>query len=176
MILKKLNDVYLIVQCDRGEAQELSDYFTFDVPNAKFTPAFRNRFWDGKIRLFDIRTKKLYYGLIEYVQKFCSDRGYNVQFDKSCTVGDSDFGIIDCTRFSESLNLSLVPRDYQLTAVTHCINRDRTLLISPTASGKSLIIYLLLRYYNVRSLVVVPTVSLTQQMSVSYTHLRAHET
>ena len=168
MILKKLNDVYLIVQCDRGEAQELSDYFTFDVPNAKFTPAFRNRFWDGKIRLFDIRTKKLYYGLVEYVQKFCSDRGYNVQFDKSCTVGDSDFGIIDCTRFSESLNLSLVPRDYQLTAVTHCINRDRTLLISPTASGKSLIIYLLLRYYNVRSLVVVPTVSLTQQMYTDF--------
>ena len=168
MKLSKVDDVHMFIDCDASQAAELNDYFTFEIPNAKFTPSYRNGFWDGKIRLFDVRKRQLYYGLYEYVKKFCETGDYELQIDEGITVGDHNFSDIDCTRYSERLNLNLTPRDYQLQAVRHCINMDRCLLLSPTASGKSFIIYLLLRYFNTRSLIVVPTVSLVQQMYTDF--------
>ena len=58
-------------------------------------------------------------------------------------------------------------RDYQIDAVRHALRHSRTLLLSPTASGKSLIIYTLIRYHqqqNRKQLIVVPTTSLVEQM------------
>ena len=50
LILHKKNEAYIQFECDRGLAQELSDYFTFYVPGYQFTPAYKSRMWDGKIR------------------------------------------------------------------------------------------------------------------------------
>ena len=47
------------------------------------------------------------------------------------------------------------------------ISRNRSLIVSPTASGKSLIIYALTRYYQMaglKTLILVPTTSLVEQM------------
>ena len=71
MHISKLNEVYLKVETDSGLARELSDYFTFEVPGARFMPAYRNKVWDGKIRLFSAQTGKIYVGLLSYVQQFC---------------------------------------------------------------------------------------------------------
>ena len=54
LTVSKFDDVYLKVDCDPGTSQELSDYFTFTVPGAKFMPQVRNRFWDGKLSLIHI--------------------------------------------------------------------------------------------------------------------------
>jgi superfamily II DNA or RNA helicase len=59
------------------------------------------------------------------------------------------------------------PRDYQIEGVYDALRHNRKLLISPTASGKSLMIYSLVRYYVEKRqniLVVVPTTSLVEQM------------
>ena len=71
------------------------------------------------------------------------------------------------------------PRDYQIQGVHDALKYNRRLLISPTASGKSLMIYGIVRYYvekKLSILIVVPTTSLVEQMykdfeAVSYTHL-----
>ena len=64
-------------------------------------------------------------------------------------------------------------RDYQFDAFAECIKNRRILLLSPTASGKSLIIYAIIRYYllsesitsgEYQILIVVPTTSLVEQM------------
>ena len=39
------------------------------------------------------------------------------------------------------------PRDYQVEGVYDALRHNRKLLISPTASGKSLMIYSIVRYY-----------------------------
>ena len=52
MQISKVNEVYLKVETDSGVERELSDYFTFEVPGHRFMPAYRNKIWDGKIRLF----------------------------------------------------------------------------------------------------------------------------
>ena len=51
MQVSKVNEVHLKVETEPSIARELADYFTFEVPGHKFMPAYRNKIWDGKIRL-----------------------------------------------------------------------------------------------------------------------------
>ena len=68
----KLNEVYLHIECDNsGICHELVQYFTFEVPGHKFMPAYRNKMWDGKIRLFSQKTGQIYVGLLSYIKEFC---------------------------------------------------------------------------------------------------------
>ena len=75
-VISDLNDVYIKVDCERSIAKELSDFFTFTVPNYQFTPAYKKRKWDGKIRLYNTHTRVIYKGLLDYVISFCKDRNY----------------------------------------------------------------------------------------------------
>jgi hypothetical protein len=63
--VQKENESYIRVSAEPSILQELGDHFTFDAPNARFTPKFRAKIWDGKIRLLDRRTNRLYYGLLK---------------------------------------------------------------------------------------------------------------
>jgi superfamily II DNA or RNA helicase len=171
IIVRKLNDVHIYIQCDAGVRQELSEYFTFYVPGYKFMPMFKNKMWDGKIRLFDLRTNLLYYGLYEHLLKFAEERDYLVEGDnlkKLEVVTQKDL----VEYINRELDLPFPPYDYQLHAVTLGLQNKRKLLLSPTGSGKSLIIYLLTRYYlslrHKRALIIVPTTSLVEQMSSDF--------
>ena len=72
--INRIDSVNIKIQCDRGTAKELSEYFTFSVPNYQYTPAYKNKLWDGQIRLYNIHTQKIYTGLLDYVLKFATDR------------------------------------------------------------------------------------------------------
>ena len=164
--LKKIDEVFMQVQCDDGLSRDLFDFFSFTVPNAKFMPSVKNRYWDGKVRLFSIKTNKIYIGLLPYVDEFCRERGYDI-------VGINDIiGEKHREKCSQSwladLNLPFEPRDYQIDAFNTATQYGRQLLLSPTASGKSLIIYLLARYYNKKTVIIVPTTSLVEQMAKDF--------
>ena len=164
--LKKIDEVFMKVECDDGLARDLFDFFSFTVPNAKFMPSVKNRYWDGKVRLFSIKTNKIYIGLLPYVDEFCRERGYDI-------IGIEDIlGVKEREKVSQSwladLNLPFEPRDYQIEAFNTAIQYGRQLLLSPTASGKSLIIYLLTRYYNKKTVIIVPTTSLVEQMAKDF--------
>jgi superfamily II DNA or RNA helicase len=165
--LHKLNETYIKFECDRGLAQELSDHFTFYVPNYQFTPAFKNRVWDGKIRLADLRSFTIYHGLVPYIEQFCQERKYNLVIDRDVNSTEN-FSLKEAKEFVSTLNLPHEVRDYQLQAFVHAIRNKRIMILSPTASGKSLIIYLILRYLQYgdkkRGLLIVPTTSLVEQM------------
>ena len=163
LTIKKVNEVYMTIDCDGGSCWELQDYFTFTVPGMQFMPAVRNKFWDGKIRLFNAQTKRIYSGLLHHVQKFCDERDYNLEIDPA--YADAEFSIAEAKQFTEGLNLPFEVRDYQLDAFAHAIKKKRALMLSPTASGKSLIIYLLAEYLKRKTLIIVPTISLVQQMA-----------
>ena len=72
LIIEKKNEVYITIECESDVQREISEFFTFYVPGYKFMPAFRNRMWDGKIRLFSPASGEIYYGLLYYVKEFCS--------------------------------------------------------------------------------------------------------
>jgi len=175
IIFEKVNDVYNKVYCEPAIAQELADRFTFDVPGARFSPQFRNRVWDGKIRLFSTATRLMYRGLIDQALEFAKERNYDVSFEDSKNFCDDPWSLKESEEFVSKLKtLTLTPKDYQLNAFTFAVRKKRALLVSPTASGKSLIIYLLCRYVKVSTdddrkiLIVVPTTSLVHQMSSDF--------
>ena len=163
--LKKTDEVFMQVQCDDGLKRDLFDFFSFTVPNAKFMPSVRNRYWDGKVRLFSIKTNKIYIGLLPYVDEFCRERGYEIN-GISDIIGNKEREPDE--NFIKELNLPFAPRDYQLDAFRTAVQYGRQLLLSPTASGKSLIIYLLARYYNKKTVIIVPTTALVEQMAKDF--------
>ena len=167
LILHRKNEAFIQFECDRSTAQELSDYFTFFVPGYQFTPAYKQRLWDGKIRLADLRSFTIYRGLIPYIQKFCEERDYKLSIDSDLQVTES-FSVKEATEFISTLNLPHQVRDYQLKSFIQAIRNKRILLLSPTASGKSLILYLIVRWLQEadykKGLLIVPTTSLVEQM------------
>lgn len=165
VLIEPVNETYVRIVCEPSTAYELSDYFTFDVPGAKFMPSFKNKVWDGKIRLYNTMTRLLYAGLVPYVYKFCGERKYKLV--NNLPVQEHDFRSTALEVLSE-LNLKFEPRDYQIEAYLHGVKNNRTLFLSPTASGKSLIIYLLTRYHASKTLIIVPTTSLVHQMASDF--------
>jgi len=174
IIVKKRNEVFLQIVTEPSIEHELAEHFCFYVPGYKFMPAYKNRMWDGKIRLFDLRKKVLYGGLFKYLGEFAAARGYEIIIEDNSVYGRPDTEEIhDINTFLKTLSLSvngegITPRDYQLDALSRTLSDKRALLLSPTASGKSLIIYLAMRYYlemnNYNVLLIVPTTSLVEQM------------
>ena len=163
----KVDEVFMQVHCDKGLARDLFEFFSFDVPNAKFMPSFKNRMWDGKVRLFSIKTNKIYIGLLPYVDEFCRERGFNFSGVQE-VLGHKHKKDISKNGELKSWGLPFEPRDYQLDAFNTAIQYGRQLLLSPTASGKSLIIYMLARYYDTKTVIIVPTTSLVEQMTKDF--------
>ena len=166
LILHKKNEAYIQFECDRGIAQELSDYFTFFVPGHQFTPAYKSRIWDGKIRLADLRSFTIYHGLVPYIEIFCKERDYTLEIDSDVSV-TQNFSLVEAKEFVDTLKLPHEIRDYQLKSFVQAIRNKRMLLLSPTASGKSLVLYCIIRYLQIengRGLLIVPTTSLVEQM------------
>jgi superfamily II DNA or RNA helicase len=153
------------IDCDdAGIKYELSDYFTFKVPGAEFMPTFRNKMWDGKIRLYNMWTSQLYIGLMGHLEEFCRSREYNLVGQDSC-IPKQNISTEDVVKALVDLKLPFNPRNYQVDAIRDGINDKRLVMLSPTGSGKSLIIYGLTQLgTSGRVLVVVPTTSLVEQM------------
>ena len=171
LIISKKDEVYLHVKADSHIYYELADLFTFEVPGAKFSPAYRKKYWDVKIRLFNIKKEEIYIGLLEKILDFCEQHKYTYEF-----VDNEQYGTpfeLDKTVSKEGVKGYMTaiskykPRDYQIDGVYDALRHRRRLLLSPTASGKSLMIYSLVRYYidkHQKILLVVPTTSLVEQM------------
>ena len=176
VFIQKKNEVYLTVECEPHVGHELADQFTFEVPQAKFMSAYKKRYWDGKIKLFSPGTGEIYVGLLPYITSFCEEKGYEV------ILKDNEFYGLPSTvdefitpqgigEYVKSLNLPHKVRDYQYKGIYEALRNKRKLLLSPTGSGKSLMIYALTRFWaakNLQTLIVVPTTSLVEQMSKDF--------
>jgi len=173
LTVKKKNEVYITIHSDEEYVhRELADYFTFEVPEAKFLKRNpRYKYWDGTIRLYSPATGDLYHGLMKHVQTWADEKQYIVEYEKNDWYGD----IEDDNKFVSPAGVkhfmdkisNIKPRDYQYKAVYEAIKYNRKLLLSPTGSGKSLMIYAIVRYYAATAkkiLIVVPTTSLVEQM------------
>ena len=162
LCIEQIDAVNIKVHCERGLAMELNEHLTFSVPGARFMPAFKNKVWDGKIRLFNTASQTTYAGLYNEIKQFAKQRDYGVE-DVTDFSTDS-FSVVEANEFIKTLSLPFEVRDYQLSTFIAAVRNKRNLFVSPTASGKSLIIYLIQQYLNKRTLIVVPTTSLVHQL------------
>jgi superfamily II DNA or RNA helicase len=173
LIISKKDEVFAKITCEKHFARELSEFFTFFVPGYQFVPAYRSRVWDGKIRLYNLQNNTIYLGLISYVEEFCKERGYIFEYDETGADVEDEYSVYHAKKFISELNIHargepIEVREHQIEAFIHAMQKRRSLLLSPTASGKSLIIYLifqqLYKYQNLKGLVIVPTTSLVEQL------------
>jgi superfamily II DNA or RNA helicase len=172
LTIEKVNEVYLKITTEPHIEYELRDRFTFEVPNKKFMPQYRSKYWDGFVHLFNMKTKRIYVGLLDKIIAFCESAGYTYKFLNNKFYGPpfevNDFVSQGGTKdYMESISPGISPRDYQVEGVYEALRYNRKLLISPTGSGKSFMIYSVVRYHVARGnkiLLVVPTTSLVEQM------------
>ena len=170
-IIKK-NEVFLKVEAEAHLHKELSEHFQFEVPGAKYMPAVKRRYWDGKIRLYSPGTGEIYVGLYDYLTDYLEQKGYDYEVLEDKYFGRptdiEEYVTPEGTAaFIRSLRLPYKVRDYQLRGIYTAIKFRRKLLLSPTGSGKSLIIYALVRWHLLKKreiLIIVPTVSLVEQL------------
>ena len=165
MKIEKKNEVYIRIETEPHIARELSEYFTFEVPGARFMPSYRNKVWDGKIRLFSVATGQIYLGLLPYIREFCKRNDIRYELDFNTRPEDIDESTIKS--FIKHLKIPYKARDYQISSILYGARKCRGLFVCPTASGKSLIIYGLTRWChskNLKTLILVPTTSLVEQM------------
>ena len=170
--ITKKNEVFLKVEAEPHLHKELSEHFQFEVPGAKYMPAVKRRYWDGKIRLYSPGTGEIYCGLYDYLTDYLEKKGYEYK-----VIEDKYFGRPNeveeyvtpegTAAFIRALRIPFKARDYQLKGIYSAIKFRRKLLLSPTGSGKSLIIYALVRWHLLKEreiLIIVPTVSLVEQL------------
>ncbi len=169
IIISQPNEVFIKLSCSQGLSQELSEHFSFMAPNAKHDKRYKQKMWDGKIRLFNGRSRLLLAGLFNAVVAFADRYGYEVIDNRKNNVKQEvtpeQFGI-----FLKALQLpeNRAPRDYQIKGFRIAARDMRAMLISPTSSGKSLLIYLIARWFGKRTLVIVPTTTLVRQLATDF--------
>lgn len=181
IVLEKQDNVFFKVDTTPAIQMELSDFFTFEVPDAKFHPLFKAKRWDGKKRLFNRKTKEIYIGLIKHLTLFCEERGYELVLPEDFSIQNNitekevrswiDEVIKPTNEKGELMEL----RESQIKAITIALNEDRKTILSPTGSGKSLIIYCIVRFLashpklkGKRILILVPRVGLVNQLVTNF--------
>ena len=180
--IEKLNETHLRVFSDDGIERELHTYFEFVVPGSKYSPKYKAKLWDGKIRLYNIGTKTLYVGLLNALKEFAELNGYDLELGRGVECNTA-ITPQEVKTFVDSLNLhgrgeKIELRDYQLDAIHHAIHNERVFLKSPTASGKSAIIYSIMRHHlehNRKCLLIVPTLGLLSQMEFDFKDYSSHD-
>ena len=183
--ISKANETHVRIKADRSILLELWDHFSYPHPNAAFIPAFKDKRWDGRIRLLNLHTGKLPFGLHTLVKEFCDRKEYETVYDDPLDV-ENPFSVEEFRRMVEALKLSatddglrfpITLHDFQERGIIHAIQAKRCLLLSATSSGKSLMMYILMRYYLAitkgKLLIIVPTTALVRQLFddfVDYAH------
>jgi superfamily II DNA or RNA helicase len=171
--VEKINEAQLRVYSDDfGIEQELCDHFCFFMPGYRFTPQFKAKLWDGKVRLYDIHRKTLPNGLLEYVRAYAKTRDYPITEKETLRPATERITKEQLCKFIDKLDIHSRGKpidlyDYQVDAIYRAINYEKMLALSPTSSGKSAIIYVIIRILlmmNKRVILLVPTTTLVGQM------------
>lgn len=172
IVIDYKDEVYVKIRGNSSVEREIYDEFKFTVDKSKFIRKNNKRNyknWNGDIHMYNLRTKEIYCGLKQAVINFCNESGYTVEDNtpnNTITISDDDYD-----KFVKFLKLpqDRIPRDYQKDAFIHCVENSKALLVSPTSSGKSLLIYMLSRFYmtaekDTKILIIVPGTILLDQM------------
>jgi len=185
--IQKQNEVWCRVDCELGIKYEINDHFQFQVPNYKFTPAYKLGAWDGMIHMFNPLKSLLHVGLVDKLKEFCKTRDYQLVFKDDHTYGlPNEVNVITFEKakeFVDSLNIhskgvKLNIHDYQYDAIFASLKNYRRIVLSPTGSGKSLILYCLVRYMQEldrQILIVCPTTQLVEQMASDFDDYAHHD-
>lgn len=154
--------------------KKVNKLLSYKEEGVEFSPRFKNSNWDGTHHLMS-KTGKFTIGLVNKVKDFLEENEVNVTVVDNRKVSVRNKPIDLVSVFAKD---GIVPRDYQLTAVENCYNSklSRGIIKSPTGSGKSKMISLLLAKFNTSSIVHVIGLDLLDQFYEELVHLFPNET
>lgn len=165
------NQLKVRIQCSQSIMYEMHEAFSFFVQGYKFTPQFKSGRWDGRVSMLDLRSKQLFRGLLPKLETWCETNEYSLSYSDPASLApklhfDTAY-LADCSGIGK-----FTPKDYQANAVSIGLSKNQQLLLSPTASGKSYIIYLMCRWIldntDGNVLVSVPTTALSEQLITDF--------
>lgn len=167
--IQKLNETWFHIEAPPHILKGLSDHFSFEVENLhhirRQNP--RLKFWDGKIRLFRQKEKLLPYGLLKEALQWIREQECEIDYEAPAAS-------VPVVKFDKALYTELVEKagltfaSDQEKAIQQCLKQQKLLLLSPTASGKSFIIYCVQQHIQRPTLIIVPTVQLVDQMEKDF--------
>lgn len=165
--IKKLDESFLEINCSKDIGRAIWESFSFYAPNYKFSPLYKSLQWDGKIRLYNLNTKRFYIGLLPDLKKYLEHKNIEYELCFPQSKNNLDLSIYEKIK-SKFINENWKVRDYQEKLFNFSVKNDRSISISPTGSGKSLNLYLLSLFYllnkKTKILIVVPSLGLIEQM------------
>lgn len=191
IIVHPIDEAKVKIQCEYGPEREIKDYFTFTVLNAQYRqpgkrkpgtkfPMFK---WNGKKSLYNLKVKELPRGLLPYLESFAKDKGYKITYSDPGLQTFNKINPNDLKKFINILDVrndgnKIEPYDYQFNSVLQALQNKRLLIVSPTASGKSLVLYLLIRNLlhitDRKILIIVPTTNLVRQLYTDFIDYSSH--
>lgn len=168
LTIQKQNDSYVQLHCDESLSHKIYCLFSAFQAGYKFNPRFKLKLWDGKIHLYSPITQLLPIGLVDNLLKWCNKNNYTYKLFGMEGFRES----VDYDTMSRQVNSYIKDfdaREYQLKAVYAALTNKRGILMSCTGSGKSLMIYCIMRYlievkHRKHLLLIVPNTSLVEQM------------
>jgi len=164
VVIEKKDETHLRIYTSDSIAREFNEYFSFEIPNAIHIARRKGinyDKWGGKKKLFHMNTRTLYVGLLHKLVALCKRRGYTYEIDFEITE-EVDHDEVDM--LIDNLELPDEPYYFQRDAVKFVLENKRSLILSPTSSGKSAIMYMISQLTHGRTLITVPTISLVNQL------------
>ena len=167
IIVEYKNQLRATIRAERATLQEIWDSLYYTFPNFQFTPAYKSGRWDGKIRLLNLRDCSIYKNMLPKLMKWAQDHDYSFDIEdkaKFRPVYKFDPAWLD--RWAEYGTME--PMEHQRKYIADALKWNQALLLSPTSSGKSYIMYLSIRWLlentTGKILITVPSTSLVEQM------------
>ena len=170
--IQKQNNSYVQLHCNEELNHKIYCLFSAFQPGYKFSPRFKHKIWDGKIHCYSPITQLLPIGLVDNLLNWCKKNNYTYRLFGLDDFKDTvDYG--DMKEYVNSQITKFDARDYQLDAIYKALTNKRGVLLSCTGSGKSLMIYGILKYLIAKKnkrhlLLIVPNVSLVEQMYTDF--------
>jgi superfamily II DNA or RNA helicase len=176
VIIKKLNETFMSVTCSESYMdREIYDRFSFKVPNAVHDPRYKSGRWDGYKRLYNLKYKRIYSGLLLELLKFLKRQGYTYHIDPAL-IQANDIKEDEVADIVKELKLSaggkpIEAHDYQIHGAHYLLSMGRGIARMSTSAGKSLTIYSVVRilqllddFMHKKIMIVVPSKGLVEQL------------
>jgi superfamily II DNA or RNA helicase len=171
-----------IKDLDLDMRKKLVRQFKYDIPSARYMPAYRLGRWDGTVSFFNLGGSTYLNLLPEVLPTLINDgweieiddqRDYKISFELG-TVNKDTFSHVSWPAKHPNAGQPVVLRDYQITIVNDFLKNPQCLQEIATGAGKTLITATLsqrIENYG-RSIVIVPNKSLVVQTEEDYINMQ----
>ncbi len=162
-----IDHVNMRIEGEHSLLMELHEYFAFRPPNYQWSPLFKSKVWDGKIRLFKLNPQTIYRGLLPQLQSWADRLNYSIEYTDEIALSNN-ISLVEAANFIKGLNLPHVPHQHQVEGFLNVARRNRSIELAATGSGKSMLAYMLVRYFDVKTLIITTKTGLAAQMVANF--------